>query len=97
MIIKNGRIHDAVRREPYAADILIKNGKIAAIGEGLGGDEEVFDAAGLDVYPGFVEAHCTWGWTATASALKAPTTMRWATSAPLICAPSTASIPWTRP
>ncbi len=61
MIIKNGRIHDAVRREPYTADILIQNGKIAAIGEGLGGDEEFFDAAGLDVYPGFVEAHCHLG------------------------------------
>ena len=61
MIIKNGRIHDAVHREAYTADILIQNGKIAAIGEGLGGDEEIFDAAGLDVYPGFVEAHCHLG------------------------------------
>lgn len=61
MIIKNGRIHDAVHREPFTADILIENGKIAAIGEGLEGDGEVFDAAGLDVYPGFVEAHCHLG------------------------------------
>lgn len=61
MIIKNGRIHDAVHREPFTADILIENGKIAAIGEGLDGGGEVFDAAGLDVYPGFVEAHCHLG------------------------------------
>ena len=61
MIIKNGRIHDAVNREPYAADILVRDGKIAAIGRDLGGDEEIFDAAGLDVYPGFVEAHCHLG------------------------------------
>ncbi len=61
MIIKNGRIHDAVNREPYVADILVKDGKIAAIGQDLGSDEEIFDAAGLDVYPGFVEAHCHLG------------------------------------
>ena len=61
MIIRNGRIHDAVNREPYTADILIRDGRIAAIGEALGDEEEIFDAAGLDVYPGFVEAHCHLG------------------------------------
>ena len=35
-IIKNGRIHDAVHREAYVADILLADGKIAAIGGGLG-------------------------------------------------------------
>ena len=34
-IIKNGRIHDAVHREAYVADILLADGKIAAIGGGL--------------------------------------------------------------
>lgn len=54
--IKNGLIHDAIHEMAYQADILIENGKIAAIGESLSGDE-VIDAAGLEVYPGFVEAH----------------------------------------
>ena len=54
--IKNGLIHDAIHEMAYQADILIENGKIAAIGENLSGDE-VIDAAGLEVYPGFVEAH----------------------------------------
>ena len=54
--IKNGRVHDAVHREPYAADILIENGKIVKIGENLTGGE-VIDASGLEVYPGFVDAH----------------------------------------
>lgn len=58
-IIKNGRIHDAVHREAYAADILLADGKIAAIGSGLTApaDAVVFDADGLDVFPGFVDAH----------------------------------------
>ena len=58
-IIKNGRIHDAVHREAYAADILLTDGKIAAIGGGLTApaDAAVFDADGLEVYPGFVDAH----------------------------------------
>lgn len=54
--IKNGLIHDAIHPESYAADLLIENGKIAAIAPGLTGDT-VIDAAGLSVYPGFVEAH----------------------------------------
>ena len=57
-IIKNGLIHDAVHREAYVADILLADGKIAAIG-GLTApaDAAVFDADGLEVYPGFVDAH----------------------------------------
>ena len=35
LCIKNGRIHDLVKEEPYVADILVKDGKIAAIGEHL--------------------------------------------------------------
>ena len=31
LCIKNGRIHDLVKEEPYVADILVKDGKIAAI------------------------------------------------------------------
>lgn len=59
MLIKGGRIFDAVNREPYVADILVKDGKIVAIGADLPAsqDVEVVDAAGLNVYPGFVEAH----------------------------------------
>ena len=56
LCIKNGRIHDAVHEAAYVADILIENGKIIGIGENLYGDTRI-DAAGLEVYPGFVEAH----------------------------------------
>ncbi len=57
-VIKNGLIFDAIHKEPYTADILIQDGKIAAVGTGLdAGDAEVIDTAGKHVYPGFVEAH----------------------------------------
>ena len=56
LCVKNGRIHDAVHETPYQADLLIENGKIRAIGENLEGDETI-DANGLEIYPGFVDAH----------------------------------------
>lgn len=60
MLIKNGKIHNAVDEEPYVADIFIEDGKIKAIGESLSVNEcdEVIDATGKEIYPGFVEAHC---------------------------------------
>ena len=58
--IKNGLLHTMEEKEPFNGDILIENGKIAAIGKKLEipADAQVFDASGLEVYPGFVEAHC---------------------------------------
>ena len=57
--IKNGTLHTAVSKETFIADILIDGGKIVQIGKGLSADgAEVIDATGLQVYPGFVEAHC---------------------------------------
>lgn len=57
--IKNGTLHTAVSKETFIADILIDGGKIVKIGKGLSADgAEVIDAIGLQVYPGFVEAHC---------------------------------------
>ena len=59
MLIKNGLIHTAVQKDAFIGDILINNGKIAAVGQDLDAcGEEIFDAQGLNVYPGFVEAHC---------------------------------------
>ena len=58
-LIRGGLIHDAVHREAYIADILLAGGKIVGIGTDLTApaDAEIFDADGLDVYPGFVDAH----------------------------------------
>ncbi len=65
LCIKNGLVNDAVNREPYMADILVDDitGKILAIGSDLEVPEgaDVLDVSGLEVYPGFVEAHCHTG------------------------------------
>ena len=60
MIIKNAMVHNAVDREPFVADILISEGKIQAIQKDIipQNGEQVIDASGKNVYPGFVEAHC---------------------------------------
>lgn len=58
-LIRGGLVHDAVHRDACKADILLADGKIAAIGTDLTApaDTVVFDADGLDVFPGFVDAH----------------------------------------
>ncbi len=57
--IKNGTLHTAVSKETFIADILIDGEKIVKIGKDLDASgAEVIDATGLQVYPGFVEAHC---------------------------------------
>ncbi|MBS5473043.1 hypothetical protein [Gemmiger formicilis] len=54
-LIRGGLVHDAVHRDACKADILLADGKIAAIGTDLTApaDAVVFDADGLDVFPGF--------------------------------------------
>lgn len=58
-LIRSGLVHDAVHRDACKADILLADGKIAAIGTDLTApaDAVIFDADGLDVFPGFVDAH----------------------------------------
>uniref|UniRef100_UPI0040282C1D amidohydrolase n=1 Tax=Gemmiger formicilis TaxID=745368 RepID=UPI0040282C1D len=58
-LIRGGLVHDAVHRDACKADILLADGKIAAIGTDLTApaDAVVFDADGFDVFPGFVDAH----------------------------------------
>ena len=58
-LIRGGLVHDAVHRDACKADILLADGKIAAIGTDLTApaDAVVFDADDLDVFPGFVDAH----------------------------------------
>ena len=58
LLIKNGIVHDAISPTPYPADILIENGKITAISAHITApDAEIYDAQGMDVYPGFIDAH----------------------------------------
>ena len=63
LCIKNGLIYTMTQKEPIKGDVLIEDGKIRGIGADLEIPEgtEVVDAEGLEVYPGFVEAHCHTG------------------------------------
>ncbi|MDR3138273.1 MAG: hypothetical protein LBT95_01225, partial [Treponema sp.] len=62
LCIKNGTIHNLVEKEPFAGDILVKDGKIVKVGTNLAAEASlVVDARGLQVYPGLVEAHAHLG------------------------------------
>ncbi len=54
-LIKNGNVvfKDCVKKK----DILIEDGKIAAVGDGLSGADEVIDVAGKTVIPGIIDMH----------------------------------------
>ena len=57
MIIRHALIHDAVHKEPYPGDILIRDGKLVSVGDPADAEDEILDAEGLHAYPGFVDAH----------------------------------------
>ncbi|MBR6525983.1 MAG: amidohydrolase [Clostridia bacterium] len=59
MLIQNGLVFTMESERPEEMDIQIKNGKIAKMAPSIapGRDEEAFDARGLRVYPGFIDAH----------------------------------------
>lgn len=65
LLIKNGIIHDLETQKPYKADILVDKGKIKDIGKDFSKDHKVFNAKGLDIYPGFVDAHSHLGVSGT--------------------------------
>ena len=62
MLIKNGRIHDGLG-SVKEADLRLADGLIQEIGQGLTAveGEEIFDAAGMEILPGFVQTISNWG------------------------------------
>ena len=58
LLIRNGRVIDPAARLDTVRDVLIEDGRVAAIGENLDATgAELFDAAGLIVAPGFIDMH----------------------------------------
>ncbi|HWQ93867.1 MAG TPA: D-aminoacylase [Clostridia bacterium] len=57
LLIRNGRIVDGTGNPAYFADLAIKDGRIAAIEKISGPADEVIDATGLVVAPGFIDVH----------------------------------------
>lgn len=58
MLIKNGRVIDPRTGRDETADILVENGRISKIGQGLSAEGgQVIDASGCVVAPGLVDVH----------------------------------------
>ena len=56
MLIKNAKLSDGTQ-----VDVLIRNGKIAGLMQDMPAHgEEVIDAAGRTLLPGFIDLHCHW-------------------------------------
>ena len=59
IVIKNGRVIDPASGTDAVADVLIADGRIAAVAPSLSAapEAEVYDAAGMIVAPGFIDMH----------------------------------------
>ncbi len=56
LLLKNGRLIDPANGIDATTDLLIRDGRVAAIGEGLDG-AELLDCSGLVVCPGLIDLH----------------------------------------
>src|SRR5215469_6078046 len=58
LLIKNGRVIDPASGLDAQADVLVEDGRIAAVRPAISaGDAELIDAAGTIVAPGFIDMH----------------------------------------
>jgi dihydroorotase len=58
LLIQGGRVVDPASKFDGAADVLIRDGKVEKVGQGLkAGGVPVFDARGAIVAPGFIDMH----------------------------------------
>src|ERR1700732_4480148 len=58
IVIKNGRVIDPASNTDRVADVLIADGRVAAVTPNLYSQKaEVFDATGMIVAPGFIDMH----------------------------------------
>jgi len=56
LLIRGGRIIDPSQQIDRTADLLVENGKIVGLVDGSSTADEVFDASGLIVCPGLIDA-----------------------------------------
>ena len=60
-VLTGGRIFDGTGAPPSAGDLAIEDGRIAAVGTGLDGDEEL-DCRGRTLLPGLTDCHVHMAW-----------------------------------
>ncbi len=65
LVIRGGRLFDGSGGAPRDADVAVKDGRIAAVGQISGAGAEESDAAGHIVTPGFVDVHTHYDGQAT--------------------------------
>src|SRR2546428_10896655 len=57
LVISGGRVVDPASGMDAIGDVAVLDGRISAVGTGLGSAERVIDATGLVVAPGFIDLH----------------------------------------
>src|SRR5664279_1738578 len=57
VVIRGGTVMDGNGGAPFLADVAVKDGKIAVVGEVSGSGADEVDATGISVTPGFVDIH----------------------------------------
>ncbi|HEY7852594.1 MAG TPA: amidohydrolase family protein, partial [Caulobacteraceae bacterium] len=65
LVIRGGEVFDGSGAPGFAADVAIRNGRIAAVGKIAGSVAEEIDASGAIVTPGFVDIHTHYDGQAT--------------------------------
>jgi N-acyl-D-aspartate/D-glutamate deacylase len=58
VLIKNGKVIDGSGMPAFQGDVAVKDGKIAEIGKLSGAADQVVDAGGQVIAPGFIDNHC---------------------------------------
>src|SRR4051812_20168501 len=65
LVVRGGTVVDGSGQPAFEADVAVKDGVIAAIGQVNGTGAEEIDARGQLVTPGFVDVHCHYDGQAT--------------------------------
>jgi len=65
LVIRGGRLFDGTGDPARAADVAVKDGLVAAVGDIAGAGTEEIDACGMIVTPGFVDIHTHYDGQAT--------------------------------
>jgi N-acyl-D-aspartate/D-glutamate deacylase len=91
LVIRGATVVDGLGHDPIRADLAVRDGRIAAIGD-LGKDApEIFDAGGLALMPGIIDLHThydaqvTWDPTLSPSPRSGSQPRSWAIAASASC------------